>query len=399
MTLQQIQEQAAAQQNQKQFDQLPIQQQFPTVIEFFKQFTAYHLMPTSARVLTIDADTSVYRAFRIMGDNSVSSAYVWDRNTQLYTSVLTATDIMNACIIVYNTFFSTKATHDPIEFARRNNIQFEKQIGIQDLLQHISIGTVKRKQQLILTHTNTTLYDAIDRMVEKNVHRLPVIDNDGSIVLSLTYRQICRFLVSKFRFNSTILQKTVIDAGVAIKDFCTVDVDYSVYDTIQTLLKNNLSMVPVLNKDGRLYDVFSKYDFQTIGNSGVIDLEQKVTKIIDERPAYVEGCITMPVSCTIGQLLRQIADKNLHRMMLVDDKDEKKLVAVVSLRHVLKYLTKTEIYEEDQQIGSYQSIAGSLKNSLQQFEQPASSMRETDQLPEDDQDWRLFQRLNADEQY
>lgn len=55
----------------------PIKQ--PTVDEFFKQFTAYHIMPTSSRVLTIDADTSLYRAFRIIGDNAVSSAYVWNR--------------------------------------------------------------------------------------------------------------------------------------------------------------------------------------------------------------------------------------------------------------------------------------------------------------------------------
>lgn len=43
-------------------------------------------------------------------------------------------------------------------------------------------------------------------MLEKRIHRLPIIDNDGSIVLQLTYRQACRFLVSKFHFNNEILE-------------------------------------------------------------------------------------------------------------------------------------------------------------------------------------------------
>lgn len=162
-------------------------------------------MPTSSRVLTIDADMSVYRAFRIMGDNSVSSAYVWNRQTQLYTSVLTATDIMRSSLIVYQNFFAPSARYDRVQFCQKHGIRYTEQPEVQDFLQHVSIRACKMNSKLILSNTQTTLHDAINKMIDKNVHRLPVIDNDGSIVLSLTYRNICRFLVSKFKFNSAIL--------------------------------------------------------------------------------------------------------------------------------------------------------------------------------------------------
>ncbi|CAL5989521.1 5'-AMP-activated_protein [Hexamita inflata] len=84
-------------------------------------------------------------------------------------------------------------------------------------------------------------------------------------------------------------------------------------------------------------------------------------------------------------------------MMLVDDQNKEKLIAVVSLRHVLKYLTNADIYEQDQ-VENYQYIAGSKQNSLPQGELQSSSMKEIE-LTDDDQDWRLFQRQNADEQY
>lgn len=72
-------------------------------------------MPTSARILAIDSKTTLYKAFRIMNDNLVSSAFVWDRDEELYKSVLTATDIMKACIAFYHAYFSDRAKYLLVE--------------------------------------------------------------------------------------------------------------------------------------------------------------------------------------------------------------------------------------------------------------------------------------------
>ena len=76
------------------------------------------------------------------------------------------------------------------------------------------------------------------------------------------------------------------------------------YDVVKTLIDNQLSVVPILDEEDNLLDVFSKYDFHTICNNGIIDLNVPVRKILDERPDYIEGCVSMPINCTIGQLLR-----------------------------------------------------------------------------------------------
>ena len=41
-----------------------------------------------------------------MNDNLVSSAFVWDRDEELYKAVLTATDVMKACIAFYHGYLS-----------------------------------------------------------------------------------------------------------------------------------------------------------------------------------------------------------------------------------------------------------------------------------------------------
>ena len=131
-------------------------------------------------------------------------------------------------------------------------------------------------------------------MVERGVHRLPIIDNDGSIVLSLTYRSICRFLVSKFRFNAAVLSVPVLESGVALTDFCRLNYDATVYDAILLLVKHNLSMIPLFDNEGRIYNVFSKYDFSHWGSSGRIDLTARARDLVDARPEGIEGCVTTP---------------------------------------------------------------------------------------------------------
>lgn len=74
---------------------------------------------------------------------------------------------------------------------------------------------------------------------------------------------------------------------------------------VEKLIKNRLSMIPVLDENGKLYNVFGKYDFSVLASQGGrINLDICVRELIDKRPDFIEGCVTMPVSSTIGQILR-----------------------------------------------------------------------------------------------
>ncbi|KAH0569913.1 5'-AMP-activated protein kinase, gamma-1 subunit [Spironucleus salmonicida] len=326
----------------------------PTVLDFFKQFTAYHIMPTSARTLAIDSDTTLYKAFRIMNDNLVSSSFVWDRSSELYTGVLTSTDIMKACITFYHAFQSSESKNDITKFGLGDNP------SLAEILSHVSISSVKTKQQLCYAQTTTTLLASINQMMENNVHRLPIIDNDGSIIATLTYRSICRFLVSKFRFESNILSKPIIETRAVSRLIITIPSSYTVLEATQVLVKHSLSVVPVLNENNEILDVFSKYDFSNMATTA-LNMQTKITEIIASRPPQMEGLVTASTSSTVGSILRMIADKNLHRVILVDDEQPGIPVAVVSLRHVLKFLCVTDVYAETET----RSRAGSLEHEIQ----------------------------------
>lgn len=154
---------------------------------------------------------------------------------------------------------------------------------------------------------------------------------------------------------------------MASTNFVTASINDRLHQVIAKMLHDSLSMIPILWENGELYNIFSKYDFSVLASlGGHINLDAPVKYIIDQRPDFVEGCVTMPVSSTIGQILRQIADKNLHRMMLTDDENNKRLVAVVSLRHVLKYLCQSEIYDQKKVDKWMNEEMNSIKQSLDQ---------------------------------
>ena len=100
-------------------------------------------------------------------------------------------------------------------------------------------------------------------MQSSHIHRLPILDNDGSVIATLTYRSICRFLVSKFRFQSEVLDVPVLSTGIVNTSVAPVVIYESstVLEAIQALVANTLSVVPVVDREGRLLEVFSKYDF------------------------------------------------------------------------------------------------------------------------------------------
>ena len=110
---------------------------------FRSQFFAYHIMPTSARILSLDSCTTLFKAFRIMNDNLVSSAFMWDRDEELYKAILTATDVMKACIAFYHGYLSPAPKFSLAEARERLGCDPGTALRMSDILSRVSIRSVK----------------------------------------------------------------------------------------------------------------------------------------------------------------------------------------------------------------------------------------------------------------
>lgn len=109
------------------------------------------------------------------------------------------------------------------------------------------------------------------------------------------------------------------------------------------MLAHHLSSIPVVNAETQeIIEVFSKYDVAALSMTPEnISLDARVIDLINTRPPQVEGLSLMPETATCGDILKEIATRNIHRVVLVDEATRKHIVAVVSLRHILDFMSDT----------------------------------------------------------
>jgi hypothetical protein len=64
------------------------------VHEFLNSHTAYELIPESGKVVLIDYDYSIRRAFHALAEQGIASAPLWDRSTQTVAGMISASDFI-----------------------------------------------------------------------------------------------------------------------------------------------------------------------------------------------------------------------------------------------------------------------------------------------------------------
>lgn len=334
---------------------MEIHEDLKPISDFLKQYKAYDVMPTSAKCIVIESGISVYRAYRIMGENRTSVAYIWDAGKQSLIGVLTIKDIMTAILSLHKYFFSQEKVQDVQAFMHSvypQALQIHENITILHLLNYVTINSIKSGNSFLHAPPETTLFDALRLLRSRSVHRLPIIDDGGSVLCSMTYRSLCKFLVGKFRLPSKILQTPVLSLISGDRSPCVVRPDATFEEALELMLAHHLSSIPVVNAEtNEIIEVFSKYDVAALSMTPEnISLNAKIIDLINTRPPQVEGLSLMPETATCGDILKEIATRNIHRVVLVDETTGKHIVAVVSLRHLLDFISDTIAAEKLQPI-------------------------------------------------
>jgi acetoin utilization protein AcuB len=115
----------------------------------------------------------------------------------------------------------------------------------------------------ITIDVNATLQDAIQLLKKRDIHMLPVVEND-QIMGVVTDRDIKRASTSEVVSleNHDLVQSIsrIKIKAIMNKRPITVPYDHTLEETAVILFVHNISGVPVINPDGKLVGVFSKND-------------------------------------------------------------------------------------------------------------------------------------------
>ncbi|CAF1563690.1 unnamed protein product [Rotaria sp. Silwood1] len=152
---------------------------------FFITHTCYDCMPKSGKVLLLDARLSIRKAFFALVFNNVRAALVWNAATSSTIGLITISDFINMLIAAYDAKWNSLDTLETSSiFEWKHNLHQQNGTNNQSIDSNIC--------QL---SPQDSLYTATLTLIDRKIHRIPVIDPiSHDFLFLITHKRILKFL-------------------------------------------------------------------------------------------------------------------------------------------------------------------------------------------------------------
>ncbi|KAI0108665.1 hypothetical protein GGR51DRAFT_514541 [Nemania sp. FL0031] len=295
--------------------------------DFLRVRTSYDVLPLSFRLIILDNDLLIKKSLNILIQNGIVSAPLWDSRRSKFAGLLTATDYIN--LIQYYCLFPEHV--DDVDKFRLSSLRdIEKAIGV------LPIETVS-------VHPSETLYEACSRMLKTRARRIPLVDIDDetgreTVVSVITQYRILKFIAVNTEQYTSLLKKTVREIGLGTyTNVKTGTMTQSVLEIINTMVTNNISAVPIVDKNNVVLNVFEAIDVIPIIKTGVVEeLEINVGEALSKRGEEFGGIFTCQEEDRLDSIFITLRQSRMHRLVVIDDNWH--LKGIISLSDILKYV-------------------------------------------------------------
>ncbi|KAI1283440.1 hypothetical protein F5Y07DRAFT_153597 [Xylaria sp. FL0933] len=305
--------------------------------DFLRVRTSYDVLPLSFRLIILDNDLLIKKSLNILIQNGIVSAPLWDSQQSRFAGILTATDYIN--LIQYYCQFPEHI--DSLDKFRLSSLRdIERAIGV------LPIETVS-------VHPSKPLYEACSRMLKTRARRIPLVDIDDetgreTVVSVITQYRILKFIAVNTEQYTSLLKKTVREIGLGTyTNIQTGTMTQSVLDIINLMVTNNISAVPIVDKNNVVLNVFEAIDVIPIIKTGVVEeLQINVGEALSKRGEEFGGIFTCQEDDRLDSIFTTLRQSRVHRLVVIDDNWH--LKGVISLSDILKYVLfygdKTEYF-------------------------------------------------------
>ncbi|KAL3312141.1 hypothetical protein Ciccas_009273 [Cichlidogyrus casuarinus] len=291
---------------------------------FLKLHSCYDLIPLSAKLIIFDVTLNVAKAFYALVYNNVRVAILWDSDKQQYAGMLTITDFIRILTHYY------KSSDVPMTELEEHQIKTWRE------------QLVEYTKPLVWIRPERSLYDAVRILLEKKVHRLPVFDAEsGNALHILTHKRILKYLhlhmsqLPKPDFMNKTLEE--LSSLGTRGDITCVKEQTSLIKTMQLFIDKRVSAIPVVNEQNCLVDIYAKFDVINLAATRTYqNLDITVYQALNYRRQHFSGVATCNLSHTFQQIMDQIVNAGVHRLVLVDHQQH--VLGIVSLSDILNFL-------------------------------------------------------------
>lgn len=315
------------------------------LLNFFKYHKCYEILPKSAKVIIFDTQFPVKKTFPTLISHGIRSAPLWDSTKKQLVGMITVTDFIKILL------------------------QLDAEgVSVDDLERH-TLHTWKRllrpsRKPLCCVGPDQSLHEAINYLNKHRVHRLLMVDQiSGDVLYILSHKRILRFLfvyLNEFP-ELTFFHKNLLDLKIGTyEDIVSITDATTIKIAFQLLLEKDVSALPILDEDGKLVDVYAKYEVLNLVSEKLYsDLSITIGDVRNKKKDWEEKLQKCRTSITLYEALEVIVRTESHRLLLVDKED--KLIGIVSLSDILVYLNR--IIPTEKKVSSLQELFRPLEEN------------------------------------
>jgi len=262
------------------------------------------IQPTHSLFQARTDDPMLY-GFQLLIDNKILSIPLYSINKQRYMGFLDIVDIVHHLLNTLNEG-DVKTGYDNFK-ERFSNVTCGDVSDLSD------------RNPYKATDTSGTLQAAVNLICHWKVHRVPLVDINGTLQHIFSQSYLVKVL-SKFIQLFPFVNKTVADLALGIKEHViTVPKSSLVKDAFEVMRDKNISGVGVLDKTGKLVGVLSVSDLRLIGyNADIFDkLYLKVSKFL--KLIGQNRLVVIDATATVGRIAQIFITTGVHRIFVVTD--------------------------------------------------------------------------------
>ncbi|KAI3410193.1 hypothetical protein GPALN_006551 [Globodera pallida] len=323
---------------------------------FMKAHKCYDIIPTSSKLVVFDTELPVSKAFFALVYNGVRAAPLWDSKTQEFVGMLTITDFIQ----ILHKYYKNDRMSDGMKQLEEHKISTWREIFRED-------NSVK---PFITIDPLESLHKAVQLLCEHKIHRLPVLEHTtGNILYILTHKRLIKFLylyvsllgdrlsmyldctdarnipslgLCLLKMNDlprpSFMDRTPKELGIGSwGNICTISKDTPLIEAMKIFLSKRVSALPLLDADGRVVDIYAKFDAINLAADKTYDkLDVTVYEALQQRCDWFEGVRKCSEKDSLMTVIDVIVKAEVHRLVVVDDKN--RVVGIISLSDILRHL-------------------------------------------------------------
>ncbi|CAF1315729.1 unnamed protein product, partial [Didymodactylos carnosus] len=124
-----------------------------------------------------------------------------------------------------------------------------------------------------------------------------------------------------------------------------INEETSVIDALGTFVKYRVSALPVVDKDNKIMNIYSKFDVIGLAaEKTYTNLNMTINEALNYRKERVEGVAKCYKEETLAVVLERIVRAEVHRLVVVDKTEH--VIGVLSLSDILSYIVLRPLQEK-----------------------------------------------------